>query len=80
MLSGMIDGKPVLARLDRLCITQDKAIIIDYKLHRNISASSLNEIKKQMLTYKTLVQEVYPNKQIECMVIWIEDLTLQSDF
>ncbi len=80
MLSGMIDGEPVLARLDRLCITQDKAIIIDYKLHRNISASSLNEIKKQMLTYKTLVQEVYPNKQIECMVIWIEDLTLQSDF
>ncbi|MDX5462004.1 MAG: UvrD-helicase domain-containing protein [Wolbachia endosymbiont of Tetragnatha montana] len=79
-LSGIIDGKSVLVRLDRLCITQDKAIIIDYKSHRNVSVSSLNEIKKQMLTYKTLVQEISPNKQVECVVIWVEDLTLQSDF
>ncbi|MGL9717234.1 MAG: UvrD-helicase domain-containing protein [Wolbachia sp.] len=79
-LSGTIDSEPVLVRLDRLCVTQDKAIIIDYKSHRNVSVSSLNEIKKQMLTYKTLVQEVYPNKQVECMVIWVEDLTLQFDF
>ncbi|WP_265031753.1 UvrD-helicase domain-containing protein [Wolbachia endosymbiont (group A) of Tiphia femorata] len=79
-LSGIIDGKSVLVRLDRLCITQDKAIIIDYKSHRNVSVSLLNEIKKQMLTYKTLVQEIYPNKQVECVVIWVEDLTIQSDF
>ncbi|MGL9758175.1 MAG: UvrD-helicase domain-containing protein [Wolbachia sp.] len=73
-LSGIIDGESVLVRLDRLCITQDKAIIIDYKSHRNVSVSSLNEIKKQMLTYKTLVQEIYPDKQIECVVIYMEDL------
>ncbi len=79
-LSGIIDGEPVLVRLDRLCITQDKAIIIDYKSHRNVSVSLLNEIKKQMLIYKTLVQEIYPNKQVECVVIWAEDLTIQSDF
>ncbi|WP_341814647.1 UvrD-helicase domain-containing protein [Wolbachia endosymbiont (group A) of Chalcis sispes] len=79
-LSGTIDGKSVLVRLDRLCITQDKAIIIDYKSHRNVSVSLLNEIKKQMLIYKTLVQEIYPNKQVECVVIWVEDLTIQSDF
>ncbi|MDE5061310.1 MULTISPECIES: UvrD-helicase domain-containing protein [Wolbachia] len=79
-LSGVIDSEPVLVRLDRLCITQDKAIIIDYKSHRNVSVSLLNEIKKQMLTYKTLVQEIYPNKQVECVVIWVEDLTIQSDF
>ncbi|QMV45851.1 UvrD-helicase domain-containing protein [Wolbachia pipientis] len=79
-LSGIINGEPVLVRIDRLCITQDKAIIIDYKSHRNVSVSLLNEIKKQMLTYKTLVQEIYPNKQVECVVIWVEDLTIQSDF
>ncbi|WP_264375857.1 UvrD-helicase domain-containing protein [Wolbachia endosymbiont (group B) of Sphaerophoria taeniata] len=77
-LSGTIDGKPVLVRLDRLCITEDKAIIIDYKSHHKVSISSSNEIKKQMLIYKTLVQEVYPDKQVECVVIWMEDLTLQS--
>ncbi|WP_353276340.1 UvrD-helicase domain-containing protein [Wolbachia endosymbiont (group B) of Villa cingulata] len=77
-LSGTIDGKPVLVRLDRLCITEDKAIIIDYKSHHNVSISSSNEITKQMLIYKTLVQEVYPDKQVECVIIWMEDLTLQS--
>ncbi|MDG7056959.1 MAG: UvrD-helicase domain-containing protein [Wolbachia endosymbiont of Penenirmus auritus] len=79
-LSGTIDGEPMLVRLDRLCITQDKAIIIDYKSHRSVSVSSLNEIKKQMSIYKTLVREIYPNKQVECVVIWMEDLILQSDF
>ncbi|MDR2609798.1 MAG: UvrD-helicase domain-containing protein [Rickettsiales bacterium] len=79
-LSRTIDGEPILVRLDRLCITQDKAIIIDYKSHRNVSVSSLSEVKKQMSIYKTLVQEIYPNKQVECVVIWVEDLTLQSDF
>ncbi|MDG7052514.1 MAG: UvrD-helicase domain-containing protein [Wolbachia endosymbiont of Alcedoecus sp.] len=79
-LSGTIDGEPMLVRLDRLCITQDKAIIIDYKSHRSVSVSSLNEIKKQMSIYKTLVREIYPNKQVECVVIWMEDLTMQSDF
>ncbi|MGL9733067.1 MAG: UvrD-helicase domain-containing protein [Wolbachia sp.] len=79
-LSGIIDGERILIQIDRLCITQDKAIIIDYKSHRSVSVSSLNEIKKQMSIYKTLVQEIYPNKQIECVVIWVEDLTLQSNF
>ncbi|WP_341808268.1 UvrD-helicase domain-containing protein [Wolbachia endosymbiont (group E) of Neria commutata] len=75
-LSGIVDNEAVLVRLDRLCITEDKVIIVDYKSHRNISTSSLNEIKKQMLIYKTLVQELYQNKHIECMVIWVEDLTI----
>ncbi|WCR53811.1 MAG: ATP-dependent helicase/nuclease subunit A [Wolbachia endosymbiont of Ctenocephalides orientis wCori] len=74
-LNGVINNEAVLVRLDRLCIMQDKVMIIDYKSHRNVSALSLNEIEKQMLTYKILVQEVYPNKKIECMVIWVEDLT-----
>lgn len=77
-LSGMFDNKPILVRLDRLCIIQDKVIIVDYKSHRSTSISSLNEIKKQMLTYRSLVQEIYPKKQIECIIIWIEDLTITS--
>ena len=63
-----------------LCITPYEAIIIDYKSHRNVSVSLLYEIKNQIRTYKTLVQEIYPNKQVECLVIWVEDLTIQSDF
>lgn len=80
-LSGIINNEAVLVRLDRLCITQDKVIIVDYKSHRGTSSSLLGEVEKQMLTYKTLVQEMYPNKKVECLVIWIEDLqekTLQS--
>ncbi|MDN5247621.1 MAG: UvrD-helicase domain-containing protein [Wolbachia endosymbiont of Tyrophagus putrescentiae] len=74
-LSGMVDNETILVRLDRLCITPDKIIIIDYKSHRTTSITLLDEIEKQMLTYKTLVKEIYPDKQIECLVIWVEDLT-----
>lgn len=80
-LSGTVNNEAILVRLDRLCITQDKVIIVDYKSHRSTSNSLLDEVEKQMFTYKTLVQEMYPNKKVECLVIWIEDLqekTLQS--
>ncbi|MBV0899518.1 MAG: UvrD-helicase domain-containing protein [Wolbachia endosymbiont of Fragariocoptes setiger] len=73
-LGGMIDNKSIIVRLDRLCVVKDKVIIIDYKSHRNISPSLLEEIKIQMHTYKVLVQKIYPNKPVECLVIWIEDL------
>ncbi|MDG7055954.1 MAG: UvrD-helicase domain-containing protein [Wolbachia endosymbiont of Meromenopon meropis] len=79
-INGTINGKSILIRLDRLCLTQDKAIIIDYKSCRSVFVSSLNEIKKQMLTYKTLVQQIYPSKHVKCVIIWIEDLILQSIF
>lgn len=73
-LSGTVNNEAILVRLDRLCITQDKVIIVDYKSHRSTSNSLLDEVEKQMFTYKTLVQEMYPNKKVECLVIWIEDL------
>ncbi|WFW29960.1 MAG: UvrD-helicase domain-containing protein [Wolbachia endosymbiont of Menacanthus eurysternus] len=80
ILSGVINGKSILVQLDRLCITKNKVIIIDYKSHRSVSTSVLNEIKKQMLIYKALVKKIYPDKKVECIVIWIENLTLQFIF
>ncbi len=73
-INGTVNNEVVSVRLDMLCLTEDKAIIIDYKSHRNPSPSIPEEIKQQMSCYKTLVQDIFPNKKVECMIIWLENL------
>lgn len=73
-INGIIDDEIVSVRLDMLCIAKDKVTIIDYKSHRSPFLSE--EIKQQMSLYKTLVQNIFPDKEIECIIIWLEDLSV----
>lgn len=72
-INGVIDKEVISVRLDMLCIAEDKVTIIDYKSHRSPFLSE--EIKQQMSLYKTLVQDIFPGKKVECVVIWLEDLS-----
>ncbi|GHM58923.1 MAG: DNA helicase [Candidatus Mesenet longicola] len=73
-INGVIDDEVVSIRLDMLCIAKDKVTIIDYKSHRSPFLSE--EIKQQMSRYRALVQDIFPNKKIECVIIWLEDLSV----
>ncbi|XGA08372.1 MAG: UvrD-helicase domain-containing protein [Wolbachia endosymbiont of Xenopsylla cheopis] len=73
-INGVIDDEVISVRLDMLCIAKDKVTIIDYKSHRSPFLSE--EIKQQMSRYRALVQDIFPNKKIECVIIWLEDLSV----
>ncbi len=69
---GIVNTLVVSARIDRICVLGDKIIIIDYKT--GMPPKSKDDIHnnyiKQMLVYKEVVGQIYPEKLVECYVIW----------
>ena len=76
-ISGTIDTSQgqlsVIGQIDRLLIRQDSITIVDYKTNR-IPPSAISHIAvsylQQMATYKSILSQIYPNKSIECLIIW----------
>ena len=72
---GQIKGRTVSGQVDRLVITADHVLIADYKTHRH---PPLSEDKvpivylKQMSLYHGLMQEIYPGKTCDCVLIWTD--------
>jgi len=74
----------ILKRVDRLIIRNDLAQIIDYKTGSKVDLSVVDgvgcdnsDIKKQylkqILDYKFGVSAVYPDKQIKCYFVWLDE-------
>lgn len=70
---GEIDGKIISGKIDLLVIEENKITVIDYKT--NISQKNQEDLvgkyKIQLDLYKQILQKIYPNKEIECCLIWI---------
>ncbi|MDI6027448.1 double-strand break repair helicase AddA [Corticibacterium sp. UT-5YL-CI-8] len=76
---GMIDvrGKPrtVSGKIDRLAVTDDEVLIVDYKTNRPPPAA-LTEVPQayivQLALYRALLQPLYPGKPISAALLFTE--------
>ena len=72
-LMGQVGNHIISGQIDRLVITDDKVMIIDYKTNRP-AAKTPNDIppayRKQMSAYRQLVEKIYPQKQVETYILW----------
>lgn len=70
---GEIDGKIISAKIDRLVLSDNKVIIVDYKTNRP-SAKTIDDVPSQYINqmkyYKLLMERIYPNKIIETYLLW----------
>ncbi len=70
---GELGGKIISAKVDRLVVTQDKVMIVDYKTNRP-AAEKLDDVPSiyinQMSTYKSLLQRIYSDKEVETYLLW----------
>jgi ATP-dependent helicase/nuclease subunit A len=71
-ISGHIFERPVLARIDRLCVSDSEVLIVDFKTGKApVDINFIPEsVVRQLALYKHLVQRIYPNKQVRAGVIW----------
>ncbi len=78
---GEVDGKIISAKIDRLVITDNSVIIVDYKTNRP-SAKTINDVPKvylkQMSLYKSLLQKLYPDKKVETYLLWTNTCNLMK--
>jgi len=68
-------GMYLNAQIDRLCVTDEKVIIVDYKSNRppptrpeDVSDLYLG----QMAAYRELAREIYPDREINCALLWTD--------
>ncbi len=70
---GELNGRIVSAKIDRLVVCDKKVIIVDYKTNRP-AAKTINDVPalyiKQLSTYKALIKNIYPTKDVETYILW----------
>lgn len=76
---GEIDGRIISAQIDRLVITDDKVIIVDFKTNRPAATDITSVPKaylKQLNVYKQLMEKIYPLKTVETYILWTNTANL----
>jgi ATP-dependent helicase/nuclease subunit A len=76
-VTGLIKGGgqrfALSGQIDRLLVTDDKVLIVDYKTNRP-PAREVQDVPliylRQLASYRALMAEIYPNKSIECALLW----------
>ncbi len=74
-------GTVVSGQIDRLVVTNDKVMIVDYKTNRPppISVDEVpQEYVVQLAAYRALLQEIYPSRQIVCALLWTWEARLME--
>lgn len=82
-ISGMVekDGKPQLlsAQIDRLVVEDKTVLIVDYKNGQHVpeDASKVSlDYLVQMAAYKMAVQQIYPDKEVKCALLYTREAKL----
>lgn len=82
-ISGLIDfeGKPEIlsGRIDRLVIDDKSITIVDFKNSRDIPHNADTvpfQYVVQMASYRLALQQIYPDKEIKCALIYTQDAKL----
>lgn len=74
-LAGEIGGTVIAGQVDRLVVTKDAVLVVDYKTNRpppeKVEAVPTVYFK-QMAAYRALLQQLYPAKTIRCALLWTD--------
>ena len=75
------EGKVISGQIDRLVVSQNEVLIIDFKTNRyppkNIKDVPL-AYTEQMNAYKGLLKNIFSDKKIRCFLLWTTTLTLME--
>jgi ATP-dependent helicase/nuclease subunit A len=74
-IAGMVGDFAISGQIDRIVVSDDEVLIVDYKTNRqppadesHVSAAYLG----QMATYKAALAEVFPGRRVRCALLWTE--------
>ena len=76
---GLIDSgdgpQAVSGQVDRLVITPDSVLVVDYKTNRPAPAAEAEVAAvylRQMAAYRTVLSKIYPDLRIDCALLWTD--------
>lgn len=74
-VAGALGATLLSGRIDRLAVTPDRVLIVDYKTN-TAPPDSLDGVPHdyviQLALYRSILQAIYPNKPVEAAILWTE--------
>jgi ATP-dependent helicase/nuclease subunit A len=72
---GLIGGRALSGQIDRIVVSDDRVLIVDYKTVRPPPRSE-NEVAavylQQLASYRAALERIYPDREIACAILWTE--------
>jgi ATP-dependent helicase/nuclease subunit A len=72
---GLLDGRALAGQIDRLVVTADAVLIVDYKTLRPAPRTE-DEVPPlyldQLAAYRAAVAAVYPGRAVRCALLWTD--------
>lgn len=70
-ICGMIDGKYISGKIDRLIESENEVLVVDYKTNRAKDVAEVSErYRAQMDAYKKLLEKIYVNKKVRTALLF----------
>ncbi len=70
---GLVGDVAVSGRIDRLLISTDRVLIVDFKTNRP-AAAQLEDVPdaymRQMSVYRALMRKLFPDRVVQCGIVW----------
>ena len=79
-VSGLIGSVAVTGQIDRMLIEKDRVILLDFKTGSppEDSQNLPQPYISQMASYGALIEQIYPDKQIICYLLWTQNCSLSE--
>jgi ATP-dependent helicase/nuclease subunit A len=72
---GVIGDRAISAQVDRLLVTDDEVLVVDYKTNRP-PPSLVTEVApvylRQMAAYRAALACIFPNRPVRCALLWTD--------
>ena len=74
-VSGRLGDRLVSGRIDRIAVSEDEVLVVDYKTNRKPPADPVDvplPYLRQMAAYRALLAQVYPGRTVRCALLWTD--------
>jgi ATP-dependent helicase/nuclease subunit A len=81
IIGELSDGRVISGQIDRLLVTPDEVLIIDFKTNRPApltAGETAQPYLRQMAAYRAALGRIYPGKSIRCALLWTESPRLME--
>jgi ATP-dependent helicase/nuclease subunit A len=75
------DGRVISGQIDRLVVTGDSVLILDYKTNRpppRDAAGVPDAYWRQMAAYRAIIGGIYPDRPVRCALLWTDGPNLME--
>jgi ATP-dependent helicase/nuclease subunit A len=80
-LAGKIGDAVISGQVDRLAVTDEAVLIVDYKTNRPppVAVEAVSPLYlRQMASYRALLRRIYPDRAVRCALLWTDGPRLMS--